>query len=70
MRLMLVGSAVLLALLAGAPALAAETIRYKYDARGRLVEVVRTGVGGQPNVKREYQYDRANNRKLRRTTPP
>ena len=48
---------------------AAETITYKYDARGRLVRVVRTGVAGQ-DYKREYSYDRANNRRLKRTTPP
>mgnify|MGYP001316360395 CR=1 FL=1 len=44
------------------PSLAAETIVYKYDARGRLIEVKRTGVVNN-NVQANYTYDKANNRK-------
>jgi len=44
-----------------APALAPETITYKYDARGRLVKVERSG-GVNNNVKAEYKYDKADNR--------
>jgi uncharacterized protein (DUF697 family) len=50
-------------LLAGAAiaAMAAETITYSYDARGRLVKVVRTGSVNN-NVQAEYKYDKADNR--------
>ena len=43
-------------------AFAAETINYSYDAKGRLIKVVRSGTvnGG---VTTSYTYDRANNRK-------
>ncbi len=41
---------------------AAETITYKYDARGRLVEVKRTGPVNN-NVTTSYSHDKANNRK-------
>ena len=44
------------------PALAAETIAYKYDAKGRLIEVKRTGTVNN-NVTSTYQHDKANNRK-------
>jgi len=40
---------------------APETITYKYDARGRLVKVERSG-GVNNNVKAEYKYDKADNR--------
>lgn len=40
---------------------AAETIKYKYDARGRLIAVERSGTVNN-NVKSTYGYDRANNR--------
>jgi uncharacterized protein RhaS with RHS repeats len=51
---------------APAPARAAETIAYKYDARGRLVEVVRnTGSG---NVVTTYSYDKADNRTVKTTS--
>lgn len=40
---------------------AAETITYTYDARGRLVKVVRTGSVNN-NVTADYGYDRADNR--------
>jgi hypothetical protein len=42
---------------------AAETISYKYDARGRLIEVKRTGSVNN-NVQTNYTHDKANNRKL------
>lgn len=49
-----------------APARAAETIVYRYDARGRLVEVVRnTGAG---NVVTTYSYDKADNRTVKSTS--
>ena len=66
---LLFGALGVAAVASGTPAGAAETITYKYDARGRLVRVVRTGVPAQ-DYKREYTYDRANNRRLKRTTPP
>ena len=44
------------------PAMAAETITYSYDARGRLVKVVRTGTVNN-NVQVVYTHDKANNRK-------
>jgi coenzyme F420-reducing hydrogenase delta subunit len=47
---------------AGVAAQAAETITYRYDARGRLVKVVRTGTVNN-NVQTVYTHDKANNRK-------
>jgi YD repeat-containing protein len=41
---------------------AAETITYKYDAKGRLIEVKRTGTVNN-NVTTTYTHDKANNRK-------
>jgi YD repeat-containing protein len=41
---------------------ATETISYSYDARGRLVKVVRTGTVNN-NVQTVYTHDKANNRK-------
>ena len=38
-----------------------ETITYTYDARGRLVKVVRTGSVNN-NVSANYSYDKADNR--------
>ena len=43
------------------PVLAAETITYTYDAKGRLVKVVRTGTVN--NVQVQYQHDKVDNRK-------
>lgn len=51
----------------GSAANAAETITYKYDARGRVIEVVRTGTVNN-NVKSVYSHDRANNRTNKTTT--
>ena len=50
-------------LLAGAAiaAMASETITYTYDARGRLVRVVRAGSVNN-NVSANYSYDKADNR--------
>ena len=39
----------------------AETITYRYDARGRLVKVERTGTVNN-NVNTSYTYDKADNR--------
>lgn len=44
------------------PAIAAETISYTYDAKGRLTKVVRTGTVNN-NVQAQYTHDKANNRK-------
>jgi coenzyme F420-reducing hydrogenase delta subunit len=41
---------------------AAETITYSYDAKGRLVKVVRTGTVNN-NVITNYTHDKADNRK-------
>jgi hypothetical protein len=45
----------------GAAALASETINYKYDARGRLVKVQRSGSVNN-NVATNYSYDKGDNR--------
>lgn len=42
-------------------AAATETITYTYDAKGRLVKVVRTGTVNN-NVTAEYTHDKADNR--------
>ena len=62
--ILLVGAAV-----AAAPALvmAAETIAYSYDARGRLVRVERGGTINN-NVATNYSYAKANNRTVVTTT--
>ena len=49
------------ALAVTAAAVASETVTYTYDARGRLVKVVRTGSVNN-NVSAEYKYDKADNR--------
>ena len=46
---------------------AAETVTYTYDAKGRLVKVVRTGTVNN-NVETVYTYDKADNRKAQVTT--
>ncbi|WP_234178876.1 hypothetical protein [Sphingopyxis sp. NFH-91] len=56
-RLML---AIALVGMAGSAA-ATETITYTYDAKGRLVKVVRTGTVNN-NVTVEYAHDKADNR--------
>ena len=50
-----------LMLLFSAPAYAAETITYVYDARGRVVRVIRTGTVNN-GVQTNYGYDKADNR--------
>lgn len=44
------------------PAFAAETITYTYDAKGRVIKVVRTGTVNN-NVTYDYVVDKADNRK-------
>lgn len=46
---------------------AAENINYKYDAKGRLIEVKRTGTVNN-NVTTTYNHDKADNRKNTTTT--
>jgi len=49
------------ALAAAAAAVAAETITYSYDARGRLIGVARSGTVNN-GVSTNYSYDKADNR--------
>jgi hypothetical protein len=46
---------------ASAPAYAQETTTYTYDAKGRVVGVVRSG-GPSSGTNTQYQYDKADNR--------
>ena len=46
---------------AAGSAVAAETLTYRYDARGRLVKVERSG-GPKSGAVTNYSYDKANNR--------
>jgi YD repeat-containing protein len=57
----------ILALLLSVPASAAETITYVYDARGRLVQVIRTGTVNN-GVTTSYTIDKADNRTNKTTT--
>lgn len=52
---------------ASAAAMAAETIAYSYDARGRLVRVERSGTVNN-NVATNYSYDKADNRLVKTTS--
>jgi YD repeat-containing protein len=56
--------------LLAAAAYATETITYKYDARGRLIEVDRNQVVNNTaaNVVSNYSYDKADNRSNKTTT--
>ena len=56
-----------MALCLSVPASAAETITYVYDARGRLVQVVRTGTINN-GVTTSYTIDKADNRTNKTTT--
>jgi len=56
-----------LLILLGAAAYAAETITYSYDARGRLIQVSRSGTVNN-NVVTNYSYDKAENRTNKTTT--
>jgi YD repeat-containing protein len=51
-----------MALMTASSAQSAETISCKYDAKGRLIEVKRTGTVNN-NVQTNYTHDKANNRK-------
>jgi hypothetical protein len=59
------------AVLGAGAAEAAETITYTYDARGRLVQVARSG-GLNGYIRTVYQLDKADNRtsKTVTNTPP
>lgn len=57
----------LLAMFLAVPASAAETITYTYDARGRLVQVLRTGTVNN-GVTTSYTIDKADNRINKTTT--
>ena len=48
-------------------AIASETINYSYDAKGRLVQVARTGTINN-GVTTNYTYDHADNRTNKTTT--
>ncbi len=64
------GIATMLAVLAscsGSPAIAAETQKYRYDAKGRLVKVERTGTINN-GVTTEYSHDKVDNRTRLKTT--
>lgn len=50
-----------------AQVLATETVTYTYDAKGRLVKVVRTGTVNN-GVTTEYTHDKADNRKKVKVT--
>jgi YD repeat-containing protein len=52
-----------------ATAMAGETISYSYDARGRLVRVVRSGTVNNA-VTANYSYDKADNRTTVNVTSP
>ena len=56
-----------IALVAPTLAQAAETITYSYDARGRLVQVARTGTVNN-GVTTNYTIDKADNRTNKTTT--
>jgi hypothetical protein len=49
------------------PLIAAETQKYRYDAKGRLIKVERTGTVNN-GVTAEYTHDKANNRTRVKTT--
>jgi hypothetical protein len=56
-------------LLTSGAAIAAETVTYVYDARGRLKQVVRSGTVNN-GVTTTYQIDKADNRTNKTTTVP
>jgi hypothetical protein len=51
-----------------APLMATETITFRYDAHGRLVQVERTGTVNN-GVAVTHSYDKADNRVTRTKTP-
>lgn len=63
MRILLM-SVSAIALMVPLMANAAETVAYSYDARGRLIKVIRSGSAqNNSNVTTDYSHDKANNRK-------
>lgn len=56
-----------IALIASVPAHAAEAQKYRYDAKGRLVKIERTGTVNN-GVTTEYTHDKADNRTRLKTT--
>lgn len=66
---MLAAASLLAAAGAASGAWAAETIDYRYDARGRLVKVERSGTVNN-NLTTQYAYDKADNRLSRSTATP
>jgi YD repeat-containing protein len=64
-RLAVLGAALLAC--AATAAAAAETITFSYDARGRLVKVVRTGSVNN-GVTTQYSHDKADNRVVKTVT--
>jgi YD repeat-containing protein len=60
-------TAAIAAIMGSVSAKAAEAVTYTYDAKGRLVKVVRSGSVNN-NVQTQYGYDKANNRKTTTTT--
>jgi YD repeat-containing protein len=59
--------AILVLIILGTAAYAAETITYSYDARGRLKQVAHSGSVNN-NVVTNYTYDKADNRTNKTTT--
>jgi uncharacterized protein RhaS with RHS repeats len=64
-RALLVGTAI--TLLQYTPVHAAENQKYRYDAKGRLIKVERTGTVNN-GASTEYTYDKADNRTRLKTT--
>jgi hypothetical protein len=60
-------SSAAIALIFNAPANAAETQKYRYDAKGRVIKVERTGTVNN-GVTTEYTHDKADNRTRLKTT--
>ena len=52
---------------AAVAAVASETITYRYDARGRLIKVERSGSVNN-GIMTDYSYDKAGNRTNKTTT--
>lgn len=67
MRLVVKIVTIVAALAALAPAFGAETVTYVYDAKGRLVKVIRAGTVNN-GVTAEYTHDKADNRKRVKVT--
>jgi hypothetical protein len=62
-----VRAALILSAAISVPLIAAETQKYRYDAKGRLIKVERTGTVNA-GVTSEYTHDKANNRIRVKTT--